>query len=282
MIVVTGATGQLGRLVIDELLERVPATQVAAVVRNAAKAADLAARGVELRVADYAAPESLRSAFRAGDRVLLISSNAMEQNIVQHTAVVDAAKAAEVALLAYTSVLGGPAAKFRIAAQHVATEQVILDSGLPYVFLRNGWYNENYSGNLASVLKFGTVLGSAGNGRIASASRADYAAAAAVVLTGEGHENKVYELSGDTAWTLADFAAEVSRQTGGDITHTDLPADEYTKMMTDAGVPQLAAEGVADADLAIARGELSLTTGHLSHLIARPTTPIATSITAAL
>lgn len=281
-IVVTGATGQLGRLVVGELLERVPAGEVVAVVRDEARAADLVARGVGVRVADYTRPDSLRDAFRAGDRVLLISSNAMEHNTAQHAAVIDAAVAAKVALLAYTSVLGGPKATFRIAAQHIATERLIRDSGLPYVLLRNGWYNENYSGNVGLVLKAGAVLGSAGEGRVASASRADYAAAAAVVLAGSGHEGRVYELSGDTAWSLAEFAAEVSRQTGRTIPYTSLAADAYIKLMVDAGVPEAAAEGVADADLAIARGELAATGGDLRGLIGRPSTPIADSIAAAL
>ncbi|MBO2445734.1 NAD(P)H-binding protein [Actinomadura barringtoniae] len=282
-IVVTGATGQLGRLVIDELLERVPADQVVAVVRNAAKATDLAERGVELRIADYTAPETLDGVFQAGDRVLLISSNAMEENTAQHAAVVDAAVKANVALLAYTSVLGGAAATFRIAAHHAATEELILASGLPHVFLRNGWYNENYSGNIGFVLKSGIVMGSAGEGRIASASRADYAAAAAAVLTGEGEDGRsVYELSGDEAWTLADLAAEVSRQTGREIAYRDLTAARYSQIMADAGVPVRDAESVADADLGIARGELAAVTGDLRRLIGRPTTTIADSIAAAL
>ncbi|MCP2342278.1 NAD(P)H-binding protein [Actinomadura rupiterrae] len=280
-IVVTGATGQLGRLVVDELLERVPAGEVVAVVRNRAKAADLAGLGVRIRVADYTEPRTLEGVFEAGDRVLLISSNAMEDNTAQHAAVVDAAAKAGVALLAYTSVLGGSAATFRIAAHHAATEQLILESGLPYVFLRNGWYNENYSGNLGFVLKSGVVLGSAGEGRIASASRADYAAAAAAVLTGEG-DKTVYELSGDQAWTFADLADEVSRQTGRTIAYRHLPAAEYSKIMTDAGVPARDAESVADADLGIARGELAAVTGDLRRLIGRPTTTIADSIAAAL
>ncbi|NUU21403.1 MAG: NAD(P)H-binding protein [Streptomycetaceae bacterium] len=280
-IVVTGATGHLGSLVVSALLERVPASEVAAVVRNPAKAADLAALGVEIRVADYTEPRTLEGVFEAGDRVLLISSNAMEENTAQHAAVVEAAARAGVALLAYTSVLGGAAATFRIAAHHVATEELILVSGVPYVLLRNGWYNENYAGNIGFVLKSGVVLGSAGEGRIASASRADYAAAAAAVLTGEGDQN-VYELSGDEAWTLADLAAEVSRQTGRPITYRDLPAAEYTKVMADAGVPLRDAESVADADLGIARGELAAVTGDLRRLIGRPTTPIADSIAAAL
>ena len=195
-IVVTAATGHLGQLVIDELLQRVPADQVVAVARNAEKAAGLADRGVEVRIADYNDPAALATAFGAGDTVLLISG--LEPNRrAQHQSVIDAAKAAGVARIAYTSVLGGPEADFDLAADHIATEQAILDSGLPYTFLRNGWYHEVYTDQIAVQLEHG-VVGSAGDGRIGSASRRDYAAAAAVVLTGAGHEKTAYELNGDT------------------------------------------------------------------------------------
>lgn len=177
-IVVTGATGALGRLVIEELLARVPAERVAVVVRNKEKAADLAARGIDVRIADYNEPASLAGVFGAGDRVLLISGSEVGRRVPQHTAVIDAAKTAGVAQLAYTGILGGPDADFDLAAEHKVTEQAILDSGLPYTFLRNGWYHENYTAQLPVVLEHGAVVGSAGEGRIASAARADYAAAA--------------------------------------------------------------------------------------------------------
>ncbi len=202
-IVVTGATGHLGRLVIEGLLAAgVPAAEVAAVVRDKDKAADLAERGVELRVADYSAPETLRGAFAAGDRVLLISGSEVGQRVPQHRAVIDAAREAGVAHLTYTGILGGPDADFDLAAEHNVTERLILDSGLPYTFLRNGWYHENYTEHLAPVLAHGAVVASAGEGRVASAARADYAAAAVAVLTGAGHEGKAYELSGDVAWSM--------------------------------------------------------------------------------
>ena len=190
-IVVTGATGQLGRLVIDELLASVPASSVAAVVRDKEKAADLAERGVQLRIADYDRPETLADAFEAGDRVLLISANEVGRRVPQHTAVIAAAKAAGVAQLAYTGILGGPEADFELAAEHKETERLILASGLPHTFLRNGWYTENYTGNLAPVLAHGAVVGSAGDGRIASASRADYAAAAAAALAEPGSSSRI-------------------------------------------------------------------------------------------
>lgn len=166
-LVVTGATGQLGRLVIDALLATVPAASVVAVVRDKEKAADLAERGVELRIADYDHPETLAGAFEAGDRVLLVSGSEVGRRVPQHTAVIDAAKAAGVAQLAYTGVLGGDEADFDLAAEHKVTERLILDSGLPYTFLRNGWYTENYTANLAPVLAHGAVVANAGEGRIA-------------------------------------------------------------------------------------------------------------------
>ncbi|MFD3418489.1 SDR family oxidoreductase [Streptomyces decoyicus] len=281
-IVVTGATGALGRLVIEELLKRTAPDEIVAVARDRAKAAGLAARGVEVKVADYSRPESLQGVFTSGDRVLFISGNEAGRRLTQHRAVIDAAREAGVALLAYTSVLGGPTATFSIAEEHVATEQALLASGVPYCLLRNGWYHENYTGTLAATLRTGAVVGSAGQGRVATAARRDFAEAAAVVLTGSGHENSVYELSGDTAWTMAEYAAEVSRQTGRTIPYRDLPQERYVALMIEAGVPALGAQMIADADAGIARGELAATPGELSGLLGRPTTPLADAITEAL
>ncbi|MGX1885485.1 SDR family oxidoreductase [Streptomyces sp. NPDC055287] len=282
-IVVTGATGKLGRLVIDGLLSaRVPADQIAAVVRDKEKAADIAACGVELRIADYSAPETLEGAFAAGDRVLLVSGSEIGQRVPQHRAVIDAAKRAGVSLLAYTSVLGGPDADFDLATEHQVTEQAILGSGLPSVLLRNGWYHENYTEHLAPVLEHGSVVASAGEGRVASASRADYAAAAVTVLTGEGHEGMAYELSGDTAWSFADYAAELTRQSGRDIAYANVPAAQHLAILTGAGVPAPLAAILVDVNTAVERGMLARTTGDLARLIGRPTTPIADAIAVAL
>ncbi|MBT2543145.1 SDR family oxidoreductase [Streptomyces sp. ISL-44] len=281
-IVVTAATGALGRLVVDELLERVPADRVAIVVRDREKAADLAGRGVEVRVADYDDPAALAAAFRAGDRVLLISGNEIGRRVAQHTAVLKAAQAAGVAQLAYTGILGGPEADFDLAAEHTATEQAILESGIPYTFLRNGWYHENYTRELPTVLEHGAVVASSGEGRIASAARADYAAAAAAVLTGEGHLNRVYELSGDTAWSLTEYAAELSAQTGKEIAYSGVPAHEHLAILTGAGVPEGFAAIIVDVNAAIARGRLAGTSGDLARLIGRPTTPVSEAIAAAL
>jgi len=281
-IVVTGATGHLGRLVIDGLLEKVPADRITAVVRDADKAAPLAARGVTLKVADYSRPETLTGAFAAGDKVLLISGSEVGQRVPQHQAVIDAAKAAGVALFAYTSVLGGPDADFTLADEHKVTERAVIGSGLPYVLLRNGWYNENYTERLAPVLEHGAVVAAAGEGRVSSAARADYAAAAVAVLTGEGHENTAYELSGDTAWSFAEYAAEIARQTGKEIAYRAVSADEVKAILTGAGLPEPLAAILADVDTAIERGLLAATPGDLSRLTGRPTTPIADSLAVAL
>jgi len=250
------------------------------VVRDAEKAAGIAARGVELRIADYGDPAALGKAFRAGDTVLLISGIDPDR-VDQHKSVIDAAKEAGVARLAYTGVLGGPEADFDLAADHKATEQAILDSGLSYTFLRNGWYNENYTAQLPVQLEHG-VVGAAGDGRIGSASRLDFAAAAAVVLTGEGHEKKAYELNGDAAWSLAEYAAEVSAQSGKTVTYNEVPVEALVGILTQAGLPEPLPQILANVDQAIERGLLAGRGSDLSRLIGRPTTPIADSISAAL
>ncbi|MBV7670351.1 SDR family oxidoreductase [Streptomyces halstedii] len=281
-IVVTGATGALGRLVVEQLLATVPAERITAVVRDKEKAAEAAARGVEIRVADYDRPETLADAFRAGDRVLLISGSEVGRRVAQHTAVIDAAKAAGVAQLAYTGILGGPDADFLLAAEHKETERLILASGLPHTFLRNGWYTENYTANLAPVLAHGAVVGNAGDGRIASASRADFAAAAVAVLTGEGHLGAAYELSGDTAWSLDEYAAQVAAATGKEITYSRVPAAAHREILVGAGVPEAFATILVDVDEAIGRGLLAGTSGDLARLTGRPTTPLADTVASAV
>ncbi|MFD7449046.1 SDR family oxidoreductase [Kitasatospora sp. NPDC059827] len=290
MYVVTGATGQLGRLVVEGLLARVPAGEVAVAVRSAGKAADLAARGVDVRVVDYDRPESLAGAFAAGDRVLLISGSEVGRRIPQHRAVVEAARAAGVALLAYTSIPA--AATFRLADEHRATEELVLASGLPYAFLRNGWYTENYLGDAAGTVERGVVLGSAGDGRVATAPRRDYADAAVAVLLGdgaaggngedEGARGRVYELSGDTAWSLPELAAELAQASGKPVAHRDVTPAEHLEVLVGAGLPQGFAEALVDVDAGIARGELAGTPGDLARLIGRPTAPLAQSVREAL
>ncbi|MFF8473109.1 NAD(P)H-binding protein [Streptomyces sp. NPDC015414] len=280
-IVVTGATGHLGRHVVEQLLEKVPAGEITAVVRDEAKAAGLAARGVRLAVADYNAPETFDGLFRAGDRVLLISGNEFDKGRVrQHQVVIDAAGAAGVALLAYTSAPGSLTAA--LADDHRATETALLASGLPYSLLRNGWYHENYTENLAPVLEHGAVVQAAGDGRVSSASRADYAAAAVAVLTGEGHENTTYELGGDEAWGFAEYAAELSRQTGREIGYTPVPVETLESILVGAGLPGPLAAVLAGVDASIEKGELVVSTGDLARLTGRPITPLAEAVAAAL
>ncbi|MFF8671367.1 NAD(P)H-binding protein [Streptomyces sp. NPDC015242] len=280
-IVVTGATGHLGRHVVEQLLEKVPAEQITAVVRDTAKAADLAARGVRIARADYNSPASFDGLFSAGDKVLLISGNEFDKGRVQqHKGVIDAAGAAGVALLAYTSAPGTLTAA--LADDHRGTEQLLLDSGVPYALLRNGWYHENYTENLAPVLEHDAVVAAAGEGRISSASRADYAAAAVAVLTGEGHENKTYELGGDTPWSFAEYAAELSRQTGREIAYQAVSVEALTSILTGAGLPEPVAQMLAGVDASIEKGELVVSTGDLSRLIGRPTTPLSEAVAAAL
>ncbi|MEU6811013.1 SDR family oxidoreductase [Streptomyces sp. NPDC046831] len=280
-IVVTGATGHLGRLVVEQLLEKVPADQVTAVVRTPEKAADLAGRGVRLAVADYNAPETFDGLFSAGDKVLLVSGSEVDKDRVQqHKVVIDAAGAAGVALLAYTSAPG--TLRAALADDHRGTEQALLASGLPYTLLRNGWYHENYTEQLAPVLEHGAVVQAAGDGRVSSAARADYAAAAVAVLTGEGHENATYELGGDEAWSFADFAAELSRQTGRDIAYRPVSVEEYQGILAGAGLPGPLAAVLAGVDASIAKGELVVTSGDLTRLTGRPATPLAEAIAVAL
>ncbi|MEU9243190.1 SDR family oxidoreductase [Streptomyces sp. NPDC048385] len=280
-IVVTGATGHLGRHVVTQLLEKVPADQITAVVRDAAKAADFAARGVQIAVADYNAPETFDGLFAAGDKVLLISGNEFDKGRpAQHKAVIDAAKAAGVALLAYTS--APDSLKASLVDDHRATEEALLASGLPYTLLRNGWYHENYTENLAPVLEHNAVVAAAGEGRVSSASRADYAAAAVAVLTGEGHENQTYELGGDVAWSFAEYAAELSAQTGREIAYNSVPGEVLQGILTGAGVPEMFAAILVDVDASIAKGELVVDSGDLARLAGRPTSPISEAIAAAL
>ncbi|MFF9204238.1 SDR family oxidoreductase [Streptomyces sp. NPDC014986] len=280
-IVVTGATGKLGRHVVEQLLEKVPAGQVTAVVRSAEKGADLAGRGVRIAVADYNAPETFEGLFAAGDKVLLISGNEFDKGRVgQHQVVIDAAKAAGVALLAYTSAPGTLTAA--LADDHRGTEEALLGSGVPYVLLRNGWYHENYTENLAPVLAHDAVVAAAGEGRVSSAARADYAAAAVAVLTGEGHENTTYELGGDQAWSFAEYAAELSRQTGRQISYHTVTPEELTGILAGAGLPGPMAAVLAGVDASIEKGELVVDSGDLSRLTGRPTTPLAEAVAAAL
>lgn len=282
MIVITGASGQLGRLVIEALLKKLPASEIVAAVRSPEKVSDLAARGVQIRQADYSQPATLDTAFKGADKLLLISSSEVGQRVPQHRAVIDAAKRAGVKLLAYTSLLHADTSPLGLAGEHQETEALLRESGLPHVLLRNGWYSENYAAGVPAALAHGVLLGSAGSGRIASAARADYAAAAATVLTLNNQAGRIYELAGDTAYTLTELAAEISAQSGKEIAYKDLPEADYKAILLGAGLPEGLAALLADSDTGASKGGLFDDSHQLSQLIGHPTTTIATSIAAAL
>ena len=281
MIVITGATGKLGQHVIASLLTSVPADHIIAAVRNPAKAVNLTALGVQVRQADYNDGASLDAAFKGATKILLISSSEVGQRAQQHQNVIDAARRAGVALLAYTSVLRADTSPLGLAAEHVITEAAIRASGLPYTFLRNGWYLENHTEHLAPVLEHGVVLGAAQNGRFSSAARADYAAAAAVVLTADKPQ-AIYELAGDHGFTLAEYAAEVARQSGKAIVYNDLPQADFKAALVSVGVPEGFADLLADSDAGAAKGALEDNGKQLSALIGRPTTRLLDAVKAAL
>lgn len=279
-IAITGAAGQLGRLVIGSLKTKVAASSIIALVRTPAKAVDL---GVEVRVADYSQPDTLAGALTGVDTLLLISSNEMGLRIAQHHNVIEAAKTAGVKWIVYTSLLHADMSAITVLSyEHLATELDLKVSGLAYTILRNGWYSENYTASARAAVKNGAFLGSAGDGKISSATRADYAEAAAAVLTSEGHEGKVYELAGDEAYTLSDLAAEISRQTGKTIPYKDVTEEEYASVLAGFGLPKPIALAFAHFDAGAAKGAL-FDEGHtLSQLIGRATTPLSSAVASAL
>jgi NAD(P)H dehydrogenase (quinone) len=275
-IVVTGATGKFGRIAIRSLLARgVPAAEIIAVVRDLDKAADL---GVTARRADYDDPASLRAAFSGADRLLFVSGSEAGRRIPQHRNVVDAAKDAGVRLVVYTSITKADTSDLILAQEHVATERMLIDSRLPYVFLRNNWYLENY--DIATALANG-VVGAAGDGRISAATRADLAEAAAAVVAGQDHDNRVYELGGES-FTLAELAAVISRESGREAAYTDLPEEKYAEILVGVGLPGPFAAILADSDRGAALGHLHTEGDDLAGLLGRPVTPLATYVRTAL
>jgi len=280
MIVVTGATGQLGRLVIAALLKKVPAAEIVAAVRNVEKAKDLAESGIQVRYADYSQPASWDEALKGTDKALLISSSEIGHRVNQHRSVIDAARRSGVKLLAYTSVLHAGTSALGLAAEHRETEASLNASGVPFVLLRNGWYTENYTAGVPAALAHGGVYGCAGDGRISSAARVDYAEAAAVVLTSDNQAGRVYELAGDTSYTLTELAAEISRQSGKNIGYVNLPEAEYKGVLVKVGLPEVIAELLANSDTGASKGALFDDSRQLSTLIGRATTPLATAIAA--
>jgi len=283
-VVVTGATGHLGRLTVEALLRRgVPASDIIATGRNVTGIKDLAERGVVVRQADFADPSSLAAAFAGADKLLLISASIpVDERVANHRRAIDAALAAGVSLVAYTSTLQADTVATVIGVTHRATEEYLRERRVPSVLLRNGWYLENYTGQLPLILQSGAVIGAAGQGRISAASRADYAEAAAVVLTTEGHTGAMYELGGDEAFTLAELAAVISAAAGKQIAYTDLPVQELAQVLAGAGLPAALAADLADADLGLSRGELFTASSDLCRLIGRPTTPLAEAVADAL
>ena len=281
MIVVTGATGQLGRLVIDELLKTTRAKDIIAAVRAPAKATDLADRGVQVREADYARPETLVAAFEGASKLLLVSGNDLGKREEQHKAVIHAAKSAGVAFLAYTSILHCDTSPLLLAAEHLATERYLQSSGLSYSLLRNGWYYENQTAAIPQAVKNGAFIGASGEGRFAAASRFDYAAAAAEILTGEGHENSVLELGGDQPYTRAELAAEVSKQTGEMVRYNNLSESDYQEILS-SFLPAILAESIADAEAHAGQGALDDNSLALSRLLGRPTTTLAEAVASGL
>ena len=269
-IAVTGATGQLGRLVVESLKTKVPAENIVALVRTPEKAGGL---GVEARPFDYNSPEE--ASLSGVDKLLLISGNELGQRSRQHANVIVAAKAAGVKQVVYTSLLHADRSSLSLAAEHFSTENALKESGLAYTILRNGWYTENYTGSVAGAIAAGAFIGSAGEGKISSATRADFAEAAAEVLSAEGHEGKTYELAGDESYTLAELAAEISKQTGTEIPYNNLPETEYAKVLASYGVPDVFAAAIAGWDIGASKNDL-FDDGHvLSKLIGRSTTPLA-------
>jgi len=281
MIAVTGATGHLGQLVVAELIAKgTNPKEIIAVIRNRSKAQDLISKGIEIREADYKSEEALEKAFGGVNQVVMISGSEVGQRVQQHTNIVNAAKKAHVKYIAYTSILKADTSKMLLAKEHLATEQLIKASGIPYSFLRNGWYIENYTEQLKGALEQGAIAGSAKNGKISAATRADYAAAA-VAAVKKAMPNAIYELGGE-AFTMSELAAVVSRVSGKKVEYKDLPASQYAQMLMGFGVPQGFAEVLADSDIGITRGDLYTESTDLKSLIGRSPTSLESAVKTAV
>ena len=277
-IAVTGATGHLGRLVVDKLKAKA-AEAIVALVRSPTNAGAL---GVAVREADYAKPATLKLALAGVDVLLFISSSEIRERATQHHNVIEAAKAADVKRIVYTSLLHADVSPMSLGVEHRATEAELKAAGIPHTVLRNGWYTENHTGSIGGALAGGAVIGSAGNGKFSCATRADYAEAAVTALVGTGHDGKTYELAGDHAYSLSDFAAEISRQTGTTIPYKNLPVHEYATALVGFGLPEAIAKAVASWDADASDGALFDNGRQLSALIGRPTTPLSTTVAEAL
>lgn len=278
MIAITGATGQLGQYVIESLLKTVPASQIVAIVRNPAKATALSQQGITVRQADYSDEAALTAALQGIDKLLLISSSEVGQRAPQHRNVINAAKAAHVKFIAYTSLLHADTSPLGLADEHVATEKMLAESGIAYALLRNGWYTENYLASAPAALEHGVFIGAAGEGKIASATRADYAAAAARVISEDGHSGKTYELAGDAGWTLSQLAAELAKQSGKKVVYQNLSEADFAAALKGVGLPAGLEDMLADSDTGASKGGLFDDSHTLSKLIGRPTTSLADSV----
>lgn len=278
MIAITGATGQLGQHVIENLLKTVPASQIVAIVRNPAKAATLSLQGITVRQADYTDEAAFTTALQGIDKLLLISSSEVGQRTPQHRNVINAAKSARVKFIAYTSLLHADTSPLGLADEHVATEKMLAESDLDFALLRNGWYSENYLASAPAALEHGVFIGTAGDGKIAAATRADYAAAAARVISEEGHAGKIYELAGDEGWTLSQLAAELAQQSGKKVVYQNLSEADFAAALKGFGLPAGLAEMLADSDVGASKGGLFDDSHTLSTLIKRPTTSLAESV----
>lgn len=278
MIAITGATGLLGQHVIESLLKTVPASQIVAIVRNPAKATALSQQGITVRQADYSDEAAFTTALQGIDKLLLISSSEVGQRAPQHRNVINAAKAAHVKFIAYTSLLHADTSPLGLADEHVATEKMLAESGIAYALLRNGWYTENYLASAPAALEHGVFIGAAGEGKIASATRADYAAAAARVISEDGHAGKTYELAGDAGWTLSQLAAELAKQSGKKVVYQNLSEADFAAALKSVGLPAGLADMLADSDTGASKGGLFDDSHTLSKLIGRPTTSLADSV----
>lgn len=278
MIAITGATGQLGQLVIENLLKTIPANQLVAIVRNPAKAQALSDKGITVRQGDYNDEATLTTALQGVDKLLLISGSEVGKRAEQHGNAIHAAKAAGVKFIAYTSLLHADKSPLGLHVEHVATEKMLAESGIPYALLRNGWYTENYLASAPPAIEHGIFIGAAGEGKIAAAPRADYAAAAATVISTDGHAGKVYELAGDRAWTLSELAAELSKQSGKPVSYQNLSEGDFAAALKGVGLPAGLADMLADSDVGASKGGLFDDSHTLSKLIQRPTTTLSESV----
>lgn len=282
-ILVTGSTGNLGQQVINHLLETdIEPSEIAALARDPDKASDLNERGIDVRRGDYTKPDTLHAAVEGIDKLLLISSSEVGGRAEHHRNMIEAAKEGSIDFIAYTSGLKADSSPMSIMDEHRETEEMIRDSGIPYTFLRNGWYSENYTEQLEQALNQGALVGCADEGRISAATRSDFAEAAVTVLTEDGHEGEVYELGGDEAFTMAELAEEVTQQSDTEVVYRDFSEEEYVDVLVERGVPESQVSMLAETDRAIAEGALYTDSDDLHRLIGHPTTRLTDAVAEAL